>query len=227
MSAAGWRGTSRRSTPPTTPARPTTKPEFANWDGYALTLHFGHGAVGVCAGTYALFPEIQFEPAVDFCAARPAGAHHRQARAALHAGGVETWPNTEPLHRGVNRAFIAAVRTRRPCAHPHAAAHRAAIDGDRAGRQSLGADWRTGQRGGVSGRGECTDDNLNSAQPTVALAAIARPTFDVPLAQSVADGALAQIDASRAARWSGRRALIMDADGARRRAGRPCATPRI
>jgi len=25
--------------------------------------------------------------------------------------GVESWPNTEPLHRAINRAFIAAVRT--------------------------------------------------------------------------------------------------------------------
>ena len=88
--------------------------EFANWDGYALTLHFGHGAVGVCAGTYALFPEIQLEPSADF-AVRDRLVRITDKRVQLYTpGGVETWPNTEPLHRGVNRAFIAAVRTGDP-----------------------------------------------------------------------------------------------------------------
>lgn len=87
------------------------EPEFVNWDGYALTLHFGKGAVGVCAGTYALFPEIQLEPAADF-ALRDRLVRITDKRVQLYTpGGVETWPNTEPLHRGVNRAFIAAVRT--------------------------------------------------------------------------------------------------------------------
>ncbi|MFO7632460.1 MAG: Gfo/Idh/MocA family oxidoreductase [Caldilinea sp.] len=87
------------------------EPEFANWDGYALTLHFARGAVGVCAGTYALFPEIQLEPAADFslrdCMVRITDKRVQRYTPA----GVETWANSEPLHRGVNRAFIASVRT--------------------------------------------------------------------------------------------------------------------
>lgn len=87
------------------------EPEFQNWDGYALTLHFSRGAVGQCAGTYALFPEIQLEPAADF-ALRDRLVRITDKRVQLYTpAGVETWQNTEPLHRGVNRAFIAAVRT--------------------------------------------------------------------------------------------------------------------
>ncbi|MBE2236242.1 MAG: Gfo/Idh/MocA family oxidoreductase [Caldilineaceae bacterium] len=87
------------------------EPEFANWDGYALTMRFARGAVGVCAGAYALFPEIQFEPAADFtlrdCLVRITDKRVQR----YTPSGVETWANTEPLHRGVNRAFIAAVRS--------------------------------------------------------------------------------------------------------------------
>lgn len=90
------------------------EPEFANWDGYALTLHFARGAVGVCAGAYALFPEIQLEPSADF-AVRDRLVRITPTRVQHYTpSGVETWPNTEPLHRGVNRAFIAAVRTGDP-----------------------------------------------------------------------------------------------------------------
>lgn len=91
--------------------RTNHEPEFQNWDGYALTLHFSRGAVGLCAGTYALFPEIQLEPAADF-ALRDRLVRITDKRVQEYTpAGVETWQNTEPLHRGVNRAFIAAVRT--------------------------------------------------------------------------------------------------------------------
>uniref|UniRef100_A0A7C1FT85 Gfo/Idh/MocA family oxidoreductase n=1 Tax=Caldilinea aerophila TaxID=133453 RepID=A0A7C1FT85_9CHLR len=87
------------------------EPDFHNWDGYALTLHFSRGAVGVCAGTYALFPEIQLAPTADFavrdCLVRITDKHVQRYTPA----GVESWPNAEPLHRAINRAFIAAVRT--------------------------------------------------------------------------------------------------------------------
>lgn len=87
------------------------EPEFANWDGYALTLHFARGAVGVCAGAYALFPEIQLGPAADFCL-RDRMVRITDKYVQLYTpAGVETWENTEPLHRGANRAFLAAVRT--------------------------------------------------------------------------------------------------------------------
>lgn len=90
------------------------EPEFANWDGYALTLQFAGGAVGVCAGTYALFPEIQLEPAADFVL-RDRMVRITDKRVQVYTpGGVATSVNTEPLHRGVNRAFIAAVRTGDP-----------------------------------------------------------------------------------------------------------------
>jgi L-fucose isomerase-like protein len=53
----------------------------------------------------------------------------------------------------------------------------------------------------------------SNSQPTVALAAIARPTFDVPLAQSVAATTLAQL-AQAGLHVVGGDTLIMDADGA-------------
>ncbi|MFO7632459.1 MAG: hypothetical protein R6W76_07970, partial [Caldilinea sp.] len=52
--------------------------------------------------------------------------------------------------------------------------------------------------------------------PTVALVAIARPTFDVPLAQSVANTARAQIEQAGLAVVGTEAALIMDADSAAR-----------
>ncbi|MBK8047465.1 MAG: Gfo/Idh/MocA family oxidoreductase [Anaerolineales bacterium] len=88
--------------------------EFTNWDGYALTLHFARGAVGVCAGTYALFSQIQKEPAADFCL-RDRMVRVTDKRVQLYTPtGVEEWANTVPLHTGVNRAFIEAVRTGDP-----------------------------------------------------------------------------------------------------------------
>jgi predicted dehydrogenase len=87
------------------------EPDFVNWDGYALTLRYATGAVGTCAGTYALFPEIQERPTADFC------LRDRMVRVTdrnvshFTPNGVETWENDEPLHRGINRTFIAALRT--------------------------------------------------------------------------------------------------------------------
>jgi predicted dehydrogenase len=91
--------------------RANHEPEFDNWDGYAVTLHYTSGAVGVSASTYALFPEIQEPPRADF------SLRDRLVRITdrgLHLftpAGVQEWPNPEPLHRPLNRAFIAAVRT--------------------------------------------------------------------------------------------------------------------
>lgn len=84
---------------------------FENWDGYALTLHFAGGAVGSCAGTYATFSSIQERPSVDFCLrdrvvrVTDLGVLH------LTPDGVEEWTNDEPLHLGVNRAFLSALRS--------------------------------------------------------------------------------------------------------------------
>lgn len=94
------------------------EPEFRNWDGYALTLRFGSGAVGTCSGTYGLFPEIQERPSVDLC------LHDRMVRitdeGVFHftAEGVQGWPNEEPLHCGINRAFVEAVRAGDPAHVP-------------------------------------------------------------------------------------------------------------
>lgn len=55
-----------------------------------------------------------------------------------------------------------------------------------------------------------------TTQLTVALAAIARPTFDVPLAQTVADAALAHIERADLKVVGSRNALIMDAESAAR-----------
>ncbi len=88
--------------------------DFDDWDGYAVTLQYARGAVGNCAGTYGLFPEIQLGPAADFA------LRDRLVRVTdkgvLHftSAGVEEWPNDEPFHLGVNRAFVEAVRNHDP-----------------------------------------------------------------------------------------------------------------
>jgi predicted dehydrogenase len=86
------------------------EPEFHNWDGYALTLKFEQGAVGACAGTYALFPEIQERPTADFALRDRLVRLTDQDVQLFTPAGVERWPNSEPLHRGVNRAFVRAMR---------------------------------------------------------------------------------------------------------------------
>lgn len=87
------------------------EPEFINWDGYALTLRYATGAVGACAGTYALFPEIQERPTADFCLRDRMVRVTDKDIALFTAGGVQRWENDEPLHRGINRAFVAALRS--------------------------------------------------------------------------------------------------------------------
>ena len=85
--------------------------EFVNWDGYALTLRYANGAVGACAGTYALFPEIQERPTADFCL-RDRMVRVTDREVALYTpDGVQSWQNEEPLHKGINRAFVAALRS--------------------------------------------------------------------------------------------------------------------
>lgn len=92
---------------------------FHNWDGYAVTFHYRSGAVGLCAGTYALFPEIQAGPTADFALRDELIRVTDQGAARFTPRGVEEWRNQEPFHLGVNRAFIQAVRSRDP-AHLHA-----------------------------------------------------------------------------------------------------------
>lgn len=87
---------------------------FDAWDGYALTLRYKKGAVGNCTGAYALFPEIQLGPVADF-ALRDRLVRITDTGAQLYtAVGVEEWRNDEPFHRGVNRAFVEAVRSGDP-----------------------------------------------------------------------------------------------------------------
>ena len=87
------------------------EPDFVNWDGYALTLHYNSGAVGSCVGTYGLFPEIQKGPAIDICL-RDRLLRVTDKDVSLYTPeGVQNWANREPLHRGINRSFMAALRS--------------------------------------------------------------------------------------------------------------------
>jgi predicted dehydrogenase len=90
------------------------EPEFRNWDAYALTLRYKRGAVGTSASTYALFPEIQKQPSVDFALRDCMVRITDRGISLFKPDGVQEWTNSEPLHRPVNRAFITAVRTRDP-----------------------------------------------------------------------------------------------------------------
>lgn len=83
--------------------------EFHNWDGYALTLRYASGAVGTCSGTYGLFPQIQERPTADFCL-RDKLVRLTDNDVTLYTPeGSQSWQNNEPLHRGVNRAFVQAL----------------------------------------------------------------------------------------------------------------------
>ncbi len=87
------------------------EPEFVNWDGYALTLRYASGAVGACAGTYATFPEMQERPTADFCLRDRMVRFTDREVIHFTPGGVQSWPNEEPLHRAISRAFMAALRS--------------------------------------------------------------------------------------------------------------------
>lgn len=90
------------------------EPEFDDWDGYAVTLRYKSGAVGSCAGTYALFPEIQLPPAADLCLRDRLVRVTDKGCTLYTPEGVQEWPNREPFHLGVNRAFVAAVQENNP-----------------------------------------------------------------------------------------------------------------
>lgn len=87
------------------------EPEFDNWDGYALTLRFQGGAVGTCAGTYGLFPEIQAGPQLDVALRDRLVRLTNAGAVQFTPGGVEAWSNEGGPYRGVNQAFVAALRT--------------------------------------------------------------------------------------------------------------------
>ena len=88
--------------------------DFDDWDGYAVTLRYARGAVGNCAGTYALFPEIQLGPAADFALRDRLVRVTDRGVELFTSNGVESWQNEEPFHLGVNRAFVEAVRSGDP-----------------------------------------------------------------------------------------------------------------
>ena len=72
--------------------------------------------MGLCAGTYSLFPEIQVGPSADFALRDELVRVTDQGAARFTAEGVEEWPNEGPFRLGVNAAFIQAIRTGNPAA---------------------------------------------------------------------------------------------------------------
>ena len=84
---------------------------FDNWDSYAVSFRFRNGAVGLCAGTYSLFPEIQAGPTADFALRDELLRVTDRGAARFTADGVDEWSNEGPFRLGVNRAFIRALRT--------------------------------------------------------------------------------------------------------------------
>lgn len=87
---------------------------FDNWDGYAVNFRHKNGAVGLCAGTYSLFPEIQIGPSADFALRDELIRVTDQGAARFNKEGVEEWQNEGPFRLGVNAAFIEAIRTGNP-----------------------------------------------------------------------------------------------------------------
>lgn len=87
---------------------------FENWDGYALTMHYKSGAVGNCAGTYALYPEIQDLPTADFVMRDQLLRITDKGLDVMTPTGVTHVANEGPFRRNVNLAFLDAVRNRDP-----------------------------------------------------------------------------------------------------------------
>ncbi len=87
---------------------------FDNWDSYALTFRYKNGAVGNCTGTYALFPEIQDCATADFALRDRLLRITEAGLEVMTPTGVERLPNEGVFRAGVNRAFIAALRTGDP-----------------------------------------------------------------------------------------------------------------
>jgi myo-inositol 2-dehydrogenase / D-chiro-inositol 1-dehydrogenase len=87
---------------------------FDNWDGYALTFRYKKGAVGNCAGTYALYPQIQDRPTADFALRDCLLRITDQGLERMRPDGVDCWENQGGFRAGVNRAFIEAVRSGDP-----------------------------------------------------------------------------------------------------------------
>ena len=85
--------------------------EFDNWDGYAITFRYAGGAVGNCAGTYGLYPEIQIGPVADFALRDRLVRLTPKAVTLYTPDGMQSWELREPFHLGVNRAFIHAVQS--------------------------------------------------------------------------------------------------------------------
>ena len=91
-----------------------TDAEFHNWDGYAVTLTFEGGAVGTVTGTYALFPQISERPHLDLALRERLLRITPEGLEVHTAAGIEKFANTRPFYRGLNEAFLAAVREGRP-----------------------------------------------------------------------------------------------------------------
>jgi predicted dehydrogenase len=83
---------------------------FDNWDGYALTFRYKSGAVGNCAGTYALYPEIQDRPTADFAQRDRLVRVTDQGAELLTPDGTQSWANRGKFHAGVTSAFLQAIR---------------------------------------------------------------------------------------------------------------------
>jgi predicted dehydrogenase len=90
------------------------EPDFHNWDNYALTLGFASGAVGSCVGSYSLYPQVEDRPMADFCLRDRIVRITDHDATHLTSAGSQSMRNNEALHRGVNHAFIEAVRRSEP-----------------------------------------------------------------------------------------------------------------
>ncbi len=87
------------------------RPGWSNWDGYSVSFRFESGAVGAMATTYAAWPGIADNSALEIIADGLLVRFRRGQLEIISPEGVETVAETRDLTLSLNEAFVAALRS--------------------------------------------------------------------------------------------------------------------
>jgi myo-inositol 2-dehydrogenase / D-chiro-inositol 1-dehydrogenase len=87
------------------------RPDWANWDGYSLSLRFGSGTVGSMATTYAAWPGLPQASGLDVIADGVVIRYRGSRLEIVTPERTEIVEETRDPTLALNEAFIAALRT--------------------------------------------------------------------------------------------------------------------
>jgi myo-inositol 2-dehydrogenase / D-chiro-inositol 1-dehydrogenase len=87
------------------------RPDWANWDGYSLSLRFGSGTVGSMATTYAAWPGLPQSSGLDVIADGVVIRYRGSRMEIVTPERTEIVEETRDPTLALNEAFIAALRT--------------------------------------------------------------------------------------------------------------------